>query len=287
MSAANQEYAHVEGIELGEGKTAAGGLITNPTYRYYEKEEKLHGFLSQQFPTTANPAPLGLAAFALTTFVLSMLNAGAIVSKFKHSHNNQIFQKPFSYVCIYTFCAGINSPSQGVVLGLALFYGGLVQLLAGMWEFKTGNTYGALAFTSYGGFWMSFAALFITSFGFMNGYATATAADINNGLGIYLLSWCMFSTFMFIASHRTTVVLFVLFFFVALTFLMLSIGRFCDNNIHLQKAGGVFGIIAAAIAWYGSFAGLLTKKNSYFTLPVGELHPIYVSWGWVKDDKTI
>lgn len=262
MASSQEGYDSVNDIELAESKNGRG-LITNPTYKYFEKEEKLHGFLSQQFPTTANPAPLGLAAFALTTFVLSMLNAGVIVN--------------------------IKSPSQGVVLGLALFYGGLVQLLAGMWEFKTGNTYGALAFTSYGGFWMSFAALFITSFDFLGGYgvANADAADLNNGLGIYLLSWCMFSFFMFIASHRTTVVLFVLFFFVTLTFLMLSIGRFCDNNIHLQQAGGCFGIIAAMIAWYGSFAGLLTKKNSYFTLPVGELHPIYVGLGWVKEAKAV
>jgi len=259
MTAQNVDYS---GLELGE--TRAAGLITNPTYKYFEKEEKLHGFLSQQFPTTANPAPLGLAAFALTTFVLSMLNAGAIVD--------------------------IQSPSEGVVLGLAMFYGGLVQLLAGMWEFKTGNTYGALAFTSYGGFWLSFAALSVTSFGFLDGYfavANPDPADLNNGLGIYLLSWCMFSFFMFIASHRTTVVLFVLFFFVTLTFLMLAIGKFCDDNIHCKQAGGALGIIAACIAWYGSFAGLLTKKNSYFTLPVGELHPIYVSWGWVVDEKTV
>ena len=111
--------------------------VANPTYKYFQTEEKLHGFLSQQFPTIANPAPLGLCAFALTTFVLSMYNTGAIVS--------------------------LRSTSHGVVLGLALFYGGLCQLLAGMWEFRTGNTFGALAFSSYGGFWMSFAALFINA----------------------------------------------------------------------------------------------------------------------------
>ena len=184
----------------------------------------------------------------------------------------------------------LNSPSHGVVLGLAMFYGGIVQLLAGMWEFKTGNTYGALAFTSYGGFWMSFAALSVTSFGFLNGYTgdPNKTADLNNGLGIYLLSWCFFSTFMFIASHRTTVVLFILFFWVALTFLLLAIGHFllaielADAGLLCQKAGGVFGVIAAIIAWYGSFAGLLTNKNSYFTLPVWPLEPIYISWGWVS-----
>lgn len=83
---------------------------------------------------------------------------------------------------------------------------------------------------------------------------------------------------MMVASHRTTVVLFVLFFFVALTFLILSIGKFCGDDILLQKAGEVFGIIASVIAWYGSFAGLLTHKNSNFVMPVGELDPIYMSY---------
>ena len=175
-------------------------------------------------------------------------------------------------------------------MGLAFFYGGLVQLLAGMWEFKTGNTYGALAFSSYGGFWMSFAALYVTCFGFLDPYKLDPnkAADLNNGLGIYLLAWCFFSTFMFIASHRTTVILFSLFFEVALTFLMLAISHFLSATTsdpiyaqNCQEAGGVFGIIAAITAWYSCFAGLLTKKNSYFIMPVGPLEPLYVQWGWV------
>ena len=78
----------------------------------------------------ADPGPLGLAAFALTTFVLSMFNAD-LVSK----------------------------GGEPVVLGLALAYGGLAQLLAGMWEFRTGNTFGAVAFTSFGAFWLSFFVL--------------------------------------------------------------------------------------------------------------------------------
>src|SRR4051812_49511812 len=80
-------------------------------------------------PSIGDPAPLGLAAFALTTFVLSMFNSGLVSEK------------------------GVP-----VVLGLALAYGGLAQLLAGMWEFRTGNTFGAVAFTSYGAFWLSFWA---------------------------------------------------------------------------------------------------------------------------------
>ena len=250
--------ANKDDIEIGISQ-----IIANPTYRYFEKEEKLHGFLSQQFPTIANPAPLGLCGFALTTFVLSMYNTGAIVS--------------------------LNAKSHGVVMGLALFYGGLCQLLAGMWEFKTGNTFGALAFSSYGGFWMSFGALFIDAFGFLKPYfqAGAPIQDLHDCLGIYLLAWGMFSLFMCIASHRTTMVLFVLFFMVFLTFLFLSIAQFRGGDLYVQRAGGICGIIAAIIAWYAAYAGLLTKKNSLFTLPVWEMDPIWVKLGFLAEEEPI
>lgn len=199
--------------------------------------------MSKQFPTIGNPAPLGLCGFALTTFVLSMFNVGATVN---------------------------TSGPQGVVMGLAMFYGGLIQLLAGMWELKTGNTFGATAFASYGGFWMSFAAINVKSWGFMDGYATYSTEYINNALGIYLFAWCVFSLLMTVASHRTSIVLVTLFFTVALTFLMLAIGHWGDS-VNCNQAGGAFGLVAAALAWYAALAGLLTKSNSYFTLPVGDL----------------
>ena len=120
--------------------------------------------------TPADPGPLGLAAFALTTFVLSMFNAG-LVSK-----------------------AG-----EPVVLGLALGYGGIAQILAGMWEFRTGNTFGAVAFTSFGAFWLSFWAL-LQFFA-----ADIPAAHLGASVGLYLIAWGIFTTYMFVASLRTTV----------------------------------------------------------------------------------
>jgi succinate-acetate transporter protein len=151
------------GIPGAEFSRTPHGLIHNPTYDYFQRDEKLNGFLSQQYPTIANPAPLGLGGFALTTFVLSMYNMGGIVD--------------------------LRAKSKGVVMGLALFYGGLCQLLAGMWEFRTGNTFGTLAFSSYGGFWMSFGALYIDAFGFLKPYANGPAQDLKDALGIYLLAW--------------------------------------------------------------------------------------------------
>lgn len=234
-------------------------LIANPTYQYHQTEEKLHGFLSQQFPTIANPAPLGLCAFAFTTFVLSLYNTGALGE----------------YVAL-------NPGAQGVVLGPAIFYGGLCQLLAGMWEFKTGNTFGALAFSSYGGFWLSYGALFITAFGFLDGYTNE--ADLHNCLGVYLTAWGIFTFFMAISCHRTTLVLIGLFGSLCLTFVLLAVSQFRGGDMLTQRGGGVCGMISATIAWYAAFAGLLTRKNSLFTLPVGDLDPMWRRWGILTDE---
>ena len=118
--------------------------------------------------TVADPGPLGLAAFALTTFVLSMFNSGLVADK-----------------------------GEPIVFGLAFAYGGLAQLLAGMWEFRTGNTFGATAFTSYGAFWISFF-VFVTFFA-----DKIPAADTGHAVGLYLIAWGIFTAYMFIASLRT------------------------------------------------------------------------------------
>ncbi|CAM0137905.1 hypothetical protein VKS41_001127 [Umbelopsis sp. WA50703] len=187
----------------------------------------------------ANPGPLGLCGFALTTFVLSLHNAGAGVPA--------------------------TGPSN-VVVGLAFFYGGLVQLLAGMWEFKTGNTFGATAFSSYGGFWLSFGLIFVPGAGILDGYAKATTQTLENSLGIYLLGWTIFTGIMLIASHRSSGGLVALFFFLFITFVLLTASKF-NANTTLQVAGGAFGVVTAIIAWYNALSGLLTKESSYFQLP--------------------
>ncbi|KAI9282687.1 GPR1/FUN34/yaaH family-domain-containing protein [Sporodiniella umbellata] len=194
-------------------------------------------------PVIANPGPLGLCGFALTTFVLSLHNAGV----------------------------GLPATSpHGVVTGLAMFYGGLVQLLAGMWEFKTGNTFGATAFSSYGGFWLSFGFIFIPSSNITASYAGNTAI-LERSLGYYLLGWTIFTGIMLIASHRSSVGLVSLFFFLFLTFTLLTAGKL-NSSINCQIAAGAIGIFTAFIAWYNALSGLLTKDSSYFTLPIGRLN---------------
>jgi Predicted membrane protein len=181
----------------------------------------------------ADPGPLGLAAFALTTFVLSCVNAGLLK-------------------------AGVES----IVLGLALFYGGLGQLLAGMWEFRKNNTFGALAFTSYGAFWLSFWG--ISKF-FTPAEGTA-AGDVANAVGVFLLAWGIFTAYMTVASLRVSGAVTAVFVLLTLTFLVLAIGEFAGST-GVTRFGGWLGIITALAAWYTSFAGVTNTTWRRTVLP--------------------
>ncbi|KAL1916899.1 uncharacterized protein VTP21DRAFT_5096 [Calcarisporiella thermophila] len=192
-------------------------------------------------PAIANPAPLGLCGFALTTFVLSLYNASAGVSA---------------------------ATPPNVVVGLALFYGGIAQLLAGMWEFKAGNTFGATAFSSYGAFWLSFATMLIPGSGILGAYADVPASELKHAQAIYLLGWTIFTGIMLVASHRSSAGLVTLFFFLFITFLLLTIADF-QNSAPCKVAGGGFGVVTAIIAWYNALSALLnSEKQSLFQLPV-------------------
>src|SRR5438067_3337692 len=131
--------------------------------------------------TVANPGPLGLCGFALTTFVLSSVNAGLLT----------------------------GATDIKMVVGLALFYGGIAQLLAGMWEFRSGNTFGATAFASYGGFWLALASVLVPGLGIAAAYK---GADLHTALGFFLLGWTIFTFVMFIATFRSTMALIAVFF---------------------------------------------------------------------------
>jgi succinate-acetate transporter protein len=159
-----------------------------------------------------NPAPLGLFAFASTTLVLSLFNVHA-----RH----------------------VTIPN--VVVGMALFYGGAAQFLAGMWEFAAGNTFGATAFSSYGAFWLSFATLFIPNSGIADAYQTDPGME-EDAIGIFLLAWMVVTFLFFIGSLRKSVGLSALFFFLTVTFLVLGAGayypypqNFCRNDSLKQQ----------------------------------------------------
>jgi len=183
----------------------------------------------------ADPGPLGLAAFALTTFVLSM-------------YNSEI----------------LNPDGEAVVFGLALAYGGIAQLLSGMWEFRTGNTFGAVAFTSYGAFWISFWA-------FEQFYAKdIPEAALTQAVGVYLVAWGFFTLYMFVASLRTTGAIAMVFLLLTTTFLLLGIGEWTTTT-GVSKAGGFVGIATAAAAWYASFAAVTNSTFGRTVLPVKPL----------------
>lgn len=180
----------------------------------------------------ADPGPLGLAAFALTTFMLSVFNAGIITA------------------------VGL----EAVVLPVALFYGGIAQVLAGMWEFKKANTFGALAFTSYGAFWLSFAALvkFVAP--------GLPAASAHQAIGLFLLAWTIFTLLMVVAAVRVNRAVLAVFVVLSLTFLSLTIGALASNDL-LSKLGGWLGLLTAALAWYAALAGVTNATYKRTVLP--------------------
>ena len=186
-------------------------------------------------PTIANPGPLGLAAFALTTFVLSMFNAGLV-----------------------------SSAGEPIVFGLAFAYGGLAQVLAGMWEFRTGNTFGATAFTSYGAFWLSFWA-FVEFF-----EKDVPKADAGHAVGLYLIAWGIFTAYMTIASLRTTGAVAIVFVLLTITFLVLGIGN-AGGNTSIVKLGGWLGLATALAAWYASFAEVTNATFGRTMMPTWPL----------------
>jgi succinate-acetate transporter protein len=177
----------------------------------------------------ADPAPLGLAAFAMTTLILSLANTK-------------------------TWPAGALA-----AISLALAYGGGVQLLAGMWEFKRGNTFGATAFSSYGAFWISFW--------YLNTHTTIAPADAPVVVGTFLLGWTIFTAYMTIATLRLNMALVVVFVLLTLTFFCLMIGAF-HSSTGWTKLGGWLGVATAAAAWYTSFAIVLKSTFNRDVLPV-------------------
>ncbi len=184
----------------------------------------------------ADPAPLGLAAFAMTTFALSIGNTN------------------------------VWGPAADAALALALVYGGGVQVLAGMWEFVRRNTFGALAFSSYGAFWISYY-VFIKVIG-----PGIKPADAPIAVGVFLLGWAIFTFYMTIASFRVTGAVVAVFVLLTVTYVLLTIGAF-QSSSGLTKAGGWVGVATAAAAWYASFAGVVNETFKKAIIPVLPLAP--------------
>jgi succinate-acetate transporter protein len=178
----------------------------------------------------ADPAPLGLAAFAMTTFALSISNTN------------------------------IWGAASATALALALVYGGFAQLLAGMWEFVRRNTFGAVAFTSYGAFWISYYVLvkFV-----LPGVKLTDLAVVT---GVFLLCWTIFTFYMMFASLGVSGAVAGVFVALSVTFVLLTIAAF-NTNHNLNKVAGWAGVVTAAVAWYASCAGVLNETMKRTVLP--------------------
>ena len=183
----------------------------------------------------ADPAPLGLGAFALTTFVLSAHNAGW-------------------------------APDI-IWVGLAIFYGGIAQFMAGMWEFRNRNVFGATAFSTYGGFWLALGTFVLLILFGRVPTTGATAVNVDQALGWFVLAFAIFNTYMMLWSTRVNAAVFGVFLTLELTEILLFIGFF-SANANIIKLGGIVGIITAAVAWYASAAGVINSLGTP-VLPVG------------------
>jgi succinate-acetate transporter protein len=203
--------------------------------------------IAQERPVTlvetvpaADPAPLGLAGFALTTFLLSGHNASFI--------------------------------PDVIWLGPALFYGGLAQLLAGMWEFRNRNVFGATAFSTYGGFWLSLGIVIVLASVSKSFAAGLAGSNLTNALAWFLLAFAIFNTYMLLWSMRVSGAVFIVFLTLEITEILLVIGFFNlshGGSAWILHAGGWVGIVTAAAAWYTSAAGVVNGMVPGIVLPVG------------------
>jgi succinate-acetate transporter protein len=182
----------------------------------------------------ADPAGLGLAGFALSTMILSVVNVGLLPKA--------------------------DAP---VALGLALAYGGVVQLLAGMWAFIKNDTFAAVALSSYGGFWISF---YFLEKGLL---PQIPVADQAGALALYLACWGFFSFYMWLASFRVSASVNAVFLTLWPTYLFLALGQAVGSRT-LFEVGGGFGMATALAAWYASAAIVMSKTFRRPVLPVGE-----------------
>ncbi len=179
----------------------------------------------------ANPAALGLGGFALTTFILNIVNAGLIPAE-----------------------------SLGMVLPMGLFYGGLAQFCAGMWEIRRGDTFGGTAFGSFGAFWMGLATMVILEW---SGIFPAVPPQ---GMAVFLIAWGIFTAYMTPGSFKVSKGVATIFVTLTVLFFLLAIGEFVPI---VRTIAGWEGILCALSAWYVSLAVVLEATYGRSVLPVG------------------
>ena len=191
--------------------------------------------------SVADPIPLGLSAFAFTTAILGCTFAGFILP-------------------------GVGT-GISLVVAAALFYGGIVQILAGMWEFRKNNTIAATIFSAYGGFLAAFGVVFLPGFGIFQ--ALNRGVILHPALGLFFLCWTIFSALLFLGSLRTNLALLIVLALMFLSYLFLTIGELAGTSVVLLIIGGWLGVACALVAWYTALADMLRSASGAFKLPMG------------------
>lgn len=216
-------------------------VINNRRYLRHELMQAFGGTLNpgmSPYPVHefGNAAALGLFLYSVCTLVLGLYYSGAM---------------------------GIKIPN--VVVGLAIFHGGVIQLLVGLWELAKGNTFAGTAFGSYGPFWLSFGAIFVPAFGIQDAYKDVPE-QLGNAIGLYLIGWAVFTFMLVLCTLKSTAAFFGLFFFLDVGFILLAAANI-TGNAHITRAGGIVVILSSACGWYNGFSGVSMKENSYIRLP--------------------
>ncbi|EGC48717.1 Gpr1 family protein [Histoplasma capsulatum var. duboisii H88] len=238
-----QRRSSAEGISFKEHWTGSAVHIPNHLY-----------------PKLGNPVPLVLFGFATTAFVTALYQCGAGLPD----------SNPLGDV-----------GGSEAAFGLAVFFGGMAQVIAGIMAFTTGNTFGTTAHIAYGCFWLSFAMFMVPSLGIKNAYVGNQRA-YSFAMGIYLLFWCVLSIMLLVASLRTNYVTIGVFVFLVLAFFFLSLSKFIEtssmaNAVRLNKVGGACTFLCGLGAFYMGASGLMVPETRFVRLPLGMIAPPAVS----------
>lgn len=235
----------------------------------FEKQEFLRAFEGALNPgltvkkyNFGSPAPLAISAYCLTMFLFSLVNCGA---------------------------RGVSNSKA--LVGLTLFYAGFIELIGGFWCLLFENAWGGTMTTAFAAFWFSYGMVLIDAWGCVSSYAD-NMEEFYNIMGFFLLAWAIFAFIMFSLTFRSTWVLFLMIFFIALNLTVLAAAQFCmagghtKSGTNLTKAGGVLGILASILGWYSVYEGLATKENSVFVPPVLLMPTAVIPGATKKSDES-
>ncbi|PGH34621.1 hypothetical protein GX50_02511 [[Emmonsia] crescens] len=228
-----------------------GGIISQP------RQHTVSLVPNPSYRKPANPGPLGLLGFATTTLVMGLYQCGAGLPD----------SNPF----------GTVGP-DAAIFGLAVFFGGMAQIIAGIMAFITGNTFGTTVHIAYGSFWLGYTMFLVPSLGIKDAYAGDQRA-YSFALGIYLLFWCFLSIMFLVAALRTNYTILAVFVFLVFAYFFLSLAQFVqtsdmDNAVRLNRAGGAFSFLCALAAFYAGASGLMVPETTFVRLPLGIIAPV-------------